>query len=31
MSEVARLRDIVNNLVPESLIKRVLPGGVPVD
>ena len=27
--KVVRLRDIVNNLVPDSLIKRVFPGGVP--
>ncbi|OHF04298.1 hypothetical protein CORC01_00637 [Colletotrichum orchidophilum] len=29
--KVARLRNIVNNLVPDSLIKRVFPGGVPED
>lgn len=28
-SKVARLRDIVNNLVPDSAIKRAFPAGVP--
>lgn len=31
VSDLAHLRNTVNNLVPDSLIKRVFPGGVPED